>query len=284
MPLDTEAAVAAACAVAAEQGIISTAPVVLSAHSNVLVHLRPWPVVARVMTGTIALHDDPARWLRREVEITRFLEATGLAVAPSEPIDPGPVCRDGLWMTFTALLVAQGEATLRDGAERLGEALRTLHEALAGFAGELGDATEVRADIERLRARLRPSPALSAARIAQLAPRLETVADRVFHTSLPVQPLHGDVGLSNFLRAGDRLVANDFEDTFRGPLHWDVASFAESLRFEGADDAFVDRALRAYGWDDRDALAPFIAAQEIYGEIWRAYDAQRRAAPPSPPG
>ena len=99
----------------------------------------------------------------------------------------------------------------------------------------------------------------------------------MFHTTLPIQPLHGDVGLSNFLRAGGRFVANDLEDTFRGPLHWDVASFAESLRFEGGDEEFVARALRAYGWADREALAPFIAAQDIYGEIWRAYDTQRRA-------
>ena len=87
-------------------------------------------------------------------------------------------------------------------------------------------------------------------------------------------------GLSNFLRVGDRFVANDLEDTFRGPLHWDVASFAESLRLEGGDEAFVARALHAYGWADREALAPFIAAQDVYGEIWRAYEAQRPAVPP----
>ena len=277
--MDTHEAVAAAGAVAAEQGIASTAPAVLSARSNVLVHLRPWPVVARVMTGTVALHDDPRRWLTREVEVLRFLRATGLAVTPSELIDPGPVFRDGLWMTFTALVEHGTALGLRDGAERLGRALRTLHEALAPFPGELGDANEVAGDIERLRGRLRPSPALPAARIAQLGRQLEAVADDVFATSLPVQPLHGDVGLGNFLRVGGQLLANDLEDTFRGPLQWDVASFAESLRSEGGDEAFVVRALRAYGWEDRAALTPFIVAQDVYGEIWRAYDAQRRAAP-----
>ena len=277
MQLDTQAAVAAAGAVAAEQGIASADPAVLSARSNVLIHLRPWPVVARVMTGTVALHDDPRRWLTREVEVMRFLQPTGLAVTPSELIDPGPVSRDGLWMTFTALVEHGAALSLRDGADRLGQALRTLHEALAPFPGKLGSADEVAADIERLRGRLRPSPALPAARIAHLGHQLEAVADEVFATSLPTQPLHGDVGLSNFLRVGGTLLANDLEDTFRGPLHWDVASFAESLRFEGGDEAFVTRALRAYGWEDHAALTPFIAAQDVYGEIWRAYDAQRRA-------
>ena len=61
-----ERALAAARAVAAEHGVACEGAEVLSAGSNVLVHLRPSPLVARVMTGTVVLHDDPERWLRRE--------------------------------------------------------------------------------------------------------------------------------------------------------------------------------------------------------------------------
>jgi hypothetical protein len=67
----------------------------------VLVHLRPAPVVARVMTGTVALHDDPRRWLEREVSVLEFLMPSGLAVSPSRLIAPGPHYHDDLWMTFT---------------------------------------------------------------------------------------------------------------------------------------------------------------------------------------
>jgi hypothetical protein len=43
--------------------------------------------------------------------------------------------------------------------------------------------------------------------------------------------------------------------------------------------------LDGYGWDDEQPLAPFIAAQNVYYEIWRMYDRQRRRwqQPPSPP-
>jgi aminoglycoside/choline kinase family phosphotransferase len=82
--------------------------------------------------------------------------------------------------------------------------------------------------------------------------------------------------LSNLLDADGRLVWSDFEDTFRGPVHWDVASYAMSLRDRGADSRFVTQMLDAYGWADRPALARFVKAQELYGEIWRLYDAQRR--------
>ena len=266
----------AACAVAVDCGVACEQAEILSAASNVLIHLRPSPVVARVMTGTVALHDDPRRWLGREIAVMRFLEPTGLAVAASPEIDPGPVCRDGLWMTFCAFVDHEGGAGLQDGPERLARALRELHVALAPFPGELGNAAEVRDDIERLRRRLRPSPVLTAAHIVTLGDRLDAVSDSVFAAPLPIQALHGDISHSNFLRAGGRLVVNDFEDTFRGPLHWDVASLVESLRIRRAGAAGIARALDAYGWTDPDGLAPFIAAQEAYGEIWQAYDAQRR--------
>ena len=42
---------------------------VVYSGSNVLIHLLPSPVVARVMCGTVALHDDPRLWLRREVAV-----------------------------------------------------------------------------------------------------------------------------------------------------------------------------------------------------------------------
>jgi len=93
---------------------------------------------------------------------------------------------------------------------------------------------------------------------------------------LPVQALHGDASLSNLLCTPERLVWNDFEDTFRGPVHWDVAGYLMSLEADGADSAFVEQALKAYGGVERRELVPFVAAHDIYDEIWRLYDAQRR--------
>ena len=76
-------AVTAAAAVARACGLKLDDAVVIHSASNVLVHLRPAPVVARVMTGTVALHDDPRKWLSREVSVLEFLAPSGLAVSPS---------------------------------------------------------------------------------------------------------------------------------------------------------------------------------------------------------
>jgi hypothetical protein len=260
-----ERALEAACEVAVDHGLPCGDAEVVYSGSNVLVHLLPSPVVARVMSGTVALHDDPALWLSREVAVLRHLAPTGLAVAPSSMIPPGPFTYDGLWMTFAAWVEVLGETEARD-AERLGGALRELHEALAEHDGDLGGMLDLQLDIERLRLELPPSPQVEA-----FGERLVALTDSVFDTALPTQPLHGDASLTNLLRTPVGLLWNDFEDALRGPVHWDVAGYVMALEDRGADDAFVRRALDAYGWGDPAELAPFTAAHELYGEIWRMY-------------
>lgn len=271
-------ALAAACAVAAERGVPCGQAAVISSRSNVVVHLRPSPVVARVMSGTVALHEDPELWLEHEVSVLSFLAPSGLAVAPSSLIHPGPYHRDGLWMTFCESVEHPRQADLGHGAERLAGALRGLHDELAGFSGDLPGLADLRDDVERLHRHLRPSPVLPREEIDALHARLMSLGETVFESPLPAQALHGDASLSNLLcSAGERLVWNDFEDTFRGPVHWDLAGYVMDLELHGARPELVARALEVYGGIDRRELAPFVAAHDVYGAIWRAYVVQRRA-------
>jgi Phosphotransferase enzyme family len=269
-------ALAAAGAVAAEYGLTKDQAIVMYSGSNVLVHLRPVPVVARVMTGTVALHDDPYRWLEREISVLEFLAPSGLAVAPSPLIAPGPHHHDGLWMTFSEWIPDVEPATHLGHAHRLGRALRDLHDALGPFEGELGSLRALREDIERLHRQLRPVDGREADAISSLRARMDGLSEVVFESTRPTQALHGDVSLSNLLHTPHRLVWNDFEDTFRGPVDWDVAGYVISLRTRGASSSFVGQMLDAYGWDDEQELVAFIAAHYVYDEIWQMYDRQRR--------
>jgi Phosphotransferase enzyme family len=270
-------ALAAASAVAGEHGVPCEGAAVINAGSNVLVHLRPSPVVARVMTGTVVLHGDPERWLSHEVSVLGFLAPTGLAVAPSPFIPGGPYERDGLWMTFCDWVDLRGQTEPRD-PERLGGALWDLHEALSGFSGGLPGFADLGRDIERLLGLLRPTPDLGAEKIESLEARLHALDETVFQAAWPEQALHGDASLYNLLHTkSGHFIWNDFEDTFRGPVHWDLAGYLISLEARGADAAFVAGALDAYGGIDGGELEPFTAAHHVYDEIWRAYDAQRRS-------
>jgi hypothetical protein len=269
-------ALEAAGAVAAAYGLSPNEAVVIHSGSNVVVHLRPAPVVARVMAGTVALHDDPRRWLEREISVLEFLAPSGLAVSPSRLIPPGPHRHDGLWMTFTEWIAEVEPSPRLDDARGLGRALRDLHDELRPFEGDLGGLRDLRGDIERLLGRLRPVDAQARDAIASLHARLNMLRTVVFESSHPTQALHGDVSLHNVLRTPWRLVWNDFEDTFRGPVHWDVASYVGSLRIRGVSASFVREMLDGYGWNDEEELDPFLAAQNVYDEIWRMYDRQRR--------
>jgi phosphotransferase family enzyme len=275
-------ALAAVDAVASAGGLTLDEAVVIHSGSNVLVHLRPAPVVARVMTGTVALHDDPRTWLEREISVLEFLAPSRLAVSPSDLIAPGPHCYDDLWMTFTEWISDVGPgaeaepAAYLDDAPGLGRTLRDLHDELAPFEGELGGLDDLRQDIERLLDQLRAADPQERDMISSLRRQLDGLRAIVFESGLPSQTLHGDVSLRNLLRTPRGVVWNDFEDTFRGPVHWDVASYVGSLRMHGASDRAVRQMLVAYGWDDRQDLAPFLAAQHVYDGIWRMYDRQRR--------
>ena len=268
--------VASACRLKVDEAVV------IHSGSNVLVHLRPALVVARVMTGTVALHDDPRKWLEREISVLEFLAPTGRAVSPSRLIAPGPHCYDGLWITFTEWIpkIEPGPevqpAAYLDDPGGLGRALRDLHHELQSFEGELGGLHELGEDLERLLGQLRPTDAQQSDMISSLREQLEMLRLVVFESSLPTQALHGDVSLRNLLRTPRRLVWNDFEDTFRGPVHWDVASYVGSLRIHGASERLVREMLKAYGWDDEQQLAPFLAAQDVYDEIWQMYERQRR--------
>lgn len=270
---DPATATDAAVAVARAHGVRCEEAVRLPGASNVLVHLRPAPVVARVMTATALLHDDVATWLRRELAVGAFLGTRDLAIPPSSLLPPGPHRHAGLWMTFWTF--AEHEpATAPPPPRELGAALRALHATLAEFPGALGPLDDVRAWLDRLLAGLRPTAELPAAERDRLRARLHALAPTAF-AGADAQPIHGDASVSNLLRTPAGLRWNDLEDACVGPPAWDVAGLVLDLRSRGADEADVDAFLRAYGGPALGELADALEAHAVYATTWRAFTAQR---------
>ena len=70
-------------------GLPTSDPVVLRDLTNLIVHLRPAPVVARVQLTLGALRG--LAWARAEIDAAHFLAAAGAPVAPpARDVDPGP--------------------------------------------------------------------------------------------------------------------------------------------------------------------------------------------------
>jgi hypothetical protein len=267
---------AAAQAVARGHGVACDEAVRIGAGSNVLVHLKPAPVVARVMTGTAVLHDDAEQWLAREVAVAAFVaERTDLVVPPSDILPPGPHVQDGLWMTLWKFVPHDAQAPPPKPRE-LGRSLRGLHAALADFPGDLAPLSEVRDWLERLLAELRPSPPLTQRDIDWLRFELDALTPAVFESSLSAQALHGDASMSNLLRTDSGLVWNDLEDVCAGPVAWDISGLVSSARARGHSAKFIEELLAAYGEPGVEGLETFFEAHALYEVVWQAFEARRR--------
>jgi len=264
-----------AVATAEAGGLRVAEPRVLAEGSNVLVHLAPTPVVARVPTTTIAAFRPGTRWLAREVAVARHLARHGApVVAPSAEIDPGPHVHDGLPVTFWAY--AEPAAGPPD-ARAAGAALRACHDAFTDFPGDLPDHAifhEARAVLARLAA----GGALAAADAAVATQVGDRLAARIATLDVPVQALHGDAHLGNIIQTPDGPLWNDLEDTHRGPRAWDLACLEAPARVFGRTPAPIAAARAGYGDAGDPALLDLmIDARAFVGVAWTLVYAPDRA-------
>jgi hypothetical protein len=260
------AAVRAAVEVAAGLGVTSTEPVVLADGANVIVHLSPSPVVAKVAASTTEVRPDTAAWLQRELDVASFLAEAGAPVLePSSEIPATTYHGDGHVMSFWRYLRSAGDAQPSEAI--VGSMLRDLHAALRSYpgAGEvpmLAPLSDIPAFLARPQSRLTPG---HAAGLAAAYTRLTAELDR---TSWTGQMLHGDAGLSNLMAADTGWVWHDFEDTCRGPVTWDLAASTARL---GAS-----RILAAYGEPvDEGQLAICEQLRRLNLTIWYGLYAER---------
>jgi hypothetical protein len=256
-------ALAAALAVARAHGVRSTDPEILAARSNLIIHLRPAPVVARVAGATAILRPDVREWFGREVAVAGFLAGRGVGVVPpSAEIPPGPHEHDGLILSFWRFVqpAPDRQPSVAEGAE----ALQTLHRALRDFPGELPVLTSPLVEVPRLLDRIERQGDLQASDLVLLREAHERLAPILRSPGRPAQALHGDAHLRNLTATAGGLLWNDFEDTCSGPVHWDLACFCRPLS-EGREAA-----LAAYGAGapTLDELALWLEARELQGTVW----------------
>ena len=256
------AAAEAAVKVAASLGVRGTDPVILADGANVIVHLSPAPVVAKVAASTTAVRPEPAAWLQRELDVTRFLAGRGAPVVVASPEVPATVHHgDGQVMSFWRYVDSSralpGEATI-------GSMLRDLHAALRDYPGQ----APVLAPLGDIPAFLaRPHTILTAAQAAALAAAYARLTAEL--TPHPAQPLHGDAGAGNLMATGDGWVWHDFEDTCSGPVAWDLAASTASQRLAGS------RILAAYGVPAPAQLAVCQQLRRLHLTVWYALYTER---------
>ncbi len=254
----TRAGVAAAIEVGTRFGLPTGDPEVLHFKSNVLVRLGP--VVARAPGTTLFARPDPSAWLARDVALSRYLtERDVLVVSPTTDPPAGPHFAGGLPVTLWHY--TPHEPDRRCPPREVAASLARVHAVLVDYPGELPE----RGPVDDLRTLLdRHGAAMDGA-----APRLHDELERVVAAlpSDPSRPLHGDAHSGNVIATAGGPCWLDFEDTWRGPLAWDLGVlYAET----------GPEALDAYPEDvDPASLEPFIALRRLFEIPWRFVIAQR---------
>ena len=282
MPATSLAADAARAAVsaAAALGVTVVEPTILADGANVIVHLAPSPLVAKVPASTAAVRQEIDTWLSRELDLAVFLTAAGAPVmAPSAEVPAKVHHADGQAMSFWTYL-RPSDAGPPDEAT-IGSMLLDLHAVLRTYpAGlpPLGPLADIPAFLAR-RQTQRTSPSLvsdaDADALAEAFGRL-TAELTAASANTPVQALHGDAGAGNLMAADGQWLWHDFEDACSGPVAWDLAATTASPRFDRA------RILAAYaghgGRCDQPDPAQLRACEQLrrlHLTIWYALYAER---------
>jgi hypothetical protein len=265
----------AAVSLARVHGLAVDEPVVLRDLSNLLVHLRPAPVVARVATTTAAARSGGLEWLEREVGLARYLVARRApVVAPAPELPSGPHLHEGWAITFWHHVDHDPDRPPA-GAE-VGAALRVLHDDLESYPGELPGLDDMLDEVELLIGRLDGTDGLLPGDTERLRSALEGARAGIAAVGLPERALHGDAHAGNLLSTSSGPLGTDLEDTCRGPVEWDLACLMASARVLGLEPERSAEALAAYGREPADpALEPFIDARALQTAAWTAFMAER---------
>jgi hypothetical protein len=257
-----EGPLGAALRLAAHHGVRVIDPVVLKHGSNLLVHLRPAPVVVRVATFTAVVRGDPWSCLAHEVALVTWLAAAGAAVmAPSPWVPPGPHLVDGWAMDAWAYVDHEAGAVPAPLAAL--DALFELHEVMRGYPGELPRLSPIGEDLERAVGTAVRLGIFTEDQAADTLGRRDALRTSVLAAG-PVMPaLHGDAFPRNALVTDRGIVWIDLEDACSGPAIWDLATLA---RRDGTPEVLARIGER----HDPEALRAAIALRQVQADVWNA--------------
>jgi hypothetical protein len=216
-------------------------------------------VVARVVQDRNGPRQG-TEWFARENAIAAHLTQLGAPVIPLHPdLPPGPHEHLGYPMNFWEFVTRTG-----DGPEpgQIGETLRECHRLLQSFAGSLQH-LGILSETEVI---LRERDLFPARVQRMLYDRLRTSGDALRH--LPAQPLHGDAHMGNLMNTTRGLLWTDWEDTFSGPIEWDLASLIWNTQNLDEDHATVAAILDSYGPVNEHALRHSMVARAAVMTAW----------------
>jgi Phosphotransferase enzyme family len=197
-------------------------------------------LVARIVTDFDGPRQGSA-WFTRESAVACHLANNGAPVIPMHSqIPAGPHEHLGYTLNFWQFVTRIDE---KPAPQEIGKTLAQCHAVLRSYDGQLEELGIIHETLQLL-VQTTPKQWLSAENISLLK--------RCLHSSLiglqntPMQPLHGDAHEGNLMNTTEGLLWTDWEDTFLGPIEWDLASILWNTLYLENDNASATTILDAY--------------------------------------
>jgi thiamine kinase-like enzyme len=100
------------------------------------------------------------------------------------------------------------------------------------------------------------------------AARILVLRDAIVLPDAIVQALHGDAHLGNVVVAAGRLRWLDWEESWRGPIAWDLACLEHQRTTFGERGDEIGQALAGYGPYDAEAVDAWMPAYALWAACW----------------
>jgi len=234
---DTDLPIRAAKETAIAHGITPDRCDILQNGSTLVLRLTE-TLVARVVQDV----DGPRQgteWFARENAISKHLTENGAPVIPLHPdLPPGPHKHLGYPMNFWQFVT---RVDVEPDPRVIGRTLRQCHDIMRHFAEPLPKLAILTESLAILQDR-ELFPAATQQILRDHLTRSIEVLSRYPH-----QALHGDAHMGNLMNTTRGLLWTDWEDTFAGPIEWDVASIIWNAQILEQDHATVQAICDAYG-------------------------------------
>ena len=220
LPLTRE--LEAAAAAAAEAGLGAVTPELLHLGNHTSVRLRPWPIVARIASGTS--FDLSAESINQELAVARHLASRDApAVRPAPGISPGPYLADDCAVTLWEFV--DGRPVVSQDDQFIAAAsLGRIHAALFDIEVELPNYIQKIQSCDAILSNPAEAPSLALNDRRFLGSLYEILLEKLDRAEMVRQPLHGDPHLGNVLINGSVAIWMDLESACIGPVEWDIAS------------------------------------------------------------
>ncbi len=264
-PSRLQPAIRAAVEVACGHGVVPDRCDILQ-DGNTLVLRLSGSLVARVIAG----EDGPRQgmdWFHREIGVARFLAEQGAPVIPVHPqLPPGPYLHLGRALNFWQYVQrVEEDAPL----EEIGRTLACCHQVLRSYEGELQPLAILEESLGVLRWDETRS-FFGMETIGLLEERLRASLEGL--RGYPMQALHGDAHPGNLMNTTGGVLWTDWEDTFLGPVEWDLASVIWNTLLLEDDRTSADVVMESYrkagGTIDCDALGISLMARAAVMTAW----------------